>query len=143
MGIQGLLPALKSVAERRSVAEYRGRHLADGNASSAAEAFQRAVVIRPVHNKVLLEAVKAHGGVDFVVAPYEADAQLAFLALSGRVHAVISEDSDLLAYGCPRVLYKMGKDGFGEEICRCSAGASPPARSAGSASSGREPSSGR
>ena len=197
MGIQGLLPALKSVAERRSVAEYCGRsvavdvscwlhkgsyrcaremclgeptskyvdycldyvrllqghgvrpvlvldgrplpakrgenasraqsreaaldralrHLAEGNASSAAEAFQRAVVIRPVHNKVLLEAVKAHGGVDFVVAPYEADAQLAFLALSGRVHAVISEDSDLLAYGCPRVLYKMGKDGFGEEIC--------------------------
>ena len=75
------------------------------------------MVIRPVHNKVLLEAAKAHEGVDVVVAPYEADAQLAFLALSRRVHAVISEDSDLLAYGCPRVLFKMGKDGWGEEIC--------------------------
>ena len=38
-----------------------------------------------------------------IVAPYEADAQMAFLAISGAVHAVITEDSDLLTYGCPRV----------------------------------------
>lgn len=37
------------------------------------------------------------------MAPYEADAQMAFLAISGSVHAVITEDSDLLTYGCPRV----------------------------------------
>ena len=42
-------------------------------------------------------------GVEYIVAPYEADAQLAFLALNGLVSAVITEDSDLLAYGCPRV----------------------------------------
>jgi len=41
-------------------------------------------------------------GVRFVVAPYEADAQMAYLARNGAVHAVITEDSDLLAYGCPR-----------------------------------------
>ncbi len=39
----------------------------------------------------------------FVVAPYEADAQMAYLALRGDVHAVITEDGDLLTYGCPRV----------------------------------------
>jgi exonuclease-1 len=55
-------------------------------------------------------------GVDFVVAPYEADAQMAYLALQGDVHAVITEDSDLLVYGCPRVLYKLDKYGHGEEI---------------------------
>ena len=37
------------------------------------------------------------------MAPYEADAQMAFLAKSRSVHAVITEDSDLLTYGCPRV----------------------------------------
>ncbi len=41
------------------------------------------------------------------MAPYEADAQLAWLAkldsLMGGVSAVISEDSDLIAYGCPVV----------------------------------------
>ncbi len=43
---------------------------------------------------------------EVIVAPYEADAQMAFLARSTfahAVHAVITEDSDLLTYGCPRV----------------------------------------
>lgn len=42
-------------------------------------------------------------GVECIVAPYEADAQLAFLSQTGYVHAVISEDSDLLPFGCKRV----------------------------------------
>ena len=45
--------------------------------------------------------------VEFLVAPYEADAQLAYLSSLGEeeggIVAVISEDSDLLAYGCPAV----------------------------------------
>ena len=49
--------------------------------------------------------------ITFFVAPYEADAQLAFLCRMGCLDTVISEDSDLLAYGCPSTFYKM--DGFG------------------------------
>lgn len=45
-------------------------------------------------------------GVDCVVAPYEADAQLAFLSKSGLAQAVITEDSDLLAFGCKKVFLK-------------------------------------
>jgi 5'-3' exonuclease len=41
-------------------------------------------------------------GVQFIVAPYEADAQMAYLARRGDVQLVITEDSDLMAYGCPR-----------------------------------------
>lgn len=45
--------------------------------------------------------------IEFVVAPYEADAQLAYLSSlepeNGGIIAVISEDSDLMAYGCPAV----------------------------------------
>jgi len=56
-------------------------------------------------------------GVSFLVAPYEADAQMAFMAHNGIVDLVITEDSDLLAYGCPRVLFKIDFDeGNGEEI---------------------------
>lgn len=40
---------------------------------------------------------------DCVVAPYEADAQLAFLNKSDIAQAVITEDSDLLAFGCKKV----------------------------------------
>lgn len=37
------------------------------------------------------------------MAPYEADAQLAFLSRENIVDAVISEDSDLIPYGCKKV----------------------------------------
>lgn len=42
-----------------------------------------------------------------MVAPYEADAQLAYLSslgtLNGGIAAVITEDSDMIAYGCKAV----------------------------------------
>ena len=41
--------------------------------------------------------------VQCIVAPYEADAQLAYLQQAGIVDMVISEDSDLLTYGCTKV----------------------------------------
>jgi len=52
-------------------------------------------------------------GVAFLVAPYEADAQMAYLALNGTVSAVVTEDSDLLPYGCPAVFFKMDRAGGG------------------------------
>ena len=55
-------------------------------------------------------------GVAFVVAPFEADAQMAHMALSGAVAAVVTEDSDLIAYGVPRVFLKMDKNGAGFEV---------------------------
>lgn len=42
-------------------------------------------------------------GVDCIVAPYEADAQLAFLNISGIADYVITEDSDLTLFGCKKV----------------------------------------
>jgi len=49
-------------------------------------------------------------GISFIVALYEADAQMARLAHTGTVDVVITEDSDLLAYGCPRILFKIDLD---------------------------------
>lgn len=43
---------------------------------------------------------------DWLVAPYEADAQLAYLSREGLCDAVISEDSDNLPYGVGRVVFK-------------------------------------
>ena len=41
--------------------------------------------------------------IQYIVAPFEADAELAYLSSSGHVDAVLTEDSDLLAYGCQKV----------------------------------------
>jgi 5'-3' exonuclease len=49
--------------------------------------------------------------IPFLVAPYEADGQLAYLQLNHHVDLVVTNDSDLIAYGpmCP-VLYKVARD---------------------------------
>ncbi|PFH38522.1 XPG N-terminal domain-containing protein [Besnoitia besnoiti] len=54
--------------------------------------------------------------VAFLVAPYEADAQLAYLARTGKIAAAVSEDSDLLAHGCAQVLFKLDKEGNCERL---------------------------
>merc|ERR1712216_504834 len=62
----------------------------------------------------LIKAIKREG-VDFVVAPYEADAQMALLCRLGLADFVISEDSDCIPFGCPRVLFKLNSSGTGME----------------------------
>ncbi|EIN09047.1 hypothetical protein PUNSTDRAFT_134221 [Punctularia strigosozonata HHB-11173 SS5] len=54
----------------------------------------------------LIKALKAEN-VPYVVAPYEADAQLAYLERTGAVSAILTEDSDLLVFGCRHVLSKL------------------------------------
>ena len=47
---------------------------------------------------------------EFLVAPFEADAQMAHLARTGVVAAILSEDTDLLVvYRCPVVLDKLNE----------------------------------
>jgi exonuclease 1 len=62
-----------------------------------------------------VQALRAES-IRYVVAPYEADAQLAYLCREGIVDAALSEDSDLLPYGCGRVLYKFEKGGMAQQI---------------------------
>ena len=42
-------------------------------------------------------------GVDVCVAPYEADAQLAYLNKINLAQVIITEDSDLVLFGCQKV----------------------------------------
>ncbi|KAK1940559.1 Exonuclease 1 [Phytophthora citrophthora] len=61
--------------------------------------------------------------VTFYVAPYEADAQLAFFSKQKIVDVVISEDSDCVPYGVKTALLKLQPDGWGTELKRRSLGA--------------------
>lgn len=52
------------------------------------------------------QALRAES-VQYIVAPYEADAQLAFLERTGVVDGILTEDSDLLVFGCQNVYFKL------------------------------------
>ena len=117
----GLLPAKEATEserrEKRSTAlkqalEYDRK----GDKTMARQHFVRAVDVTPWMCRKLMDRLDKMA-VSYVVAPYEADAQLAYLFRTGQVDVVMTEDSDLLPYGCEKVMYKWDKDsGMGDEI---------------------------
>ena len=74
----------------------------DGNKSQAVECFQKCVDVSPEMALALIKECRREG-VECIVAPYEADAQLAYLQKENIVDLVITEDSDMLVFGCKRV----------------------------------------
>ncbi|CAN1283371.1 Exonuclease 1 [Linum perenne] len=90
-------------------------HESNGNSTAAYECYQKAVDISPSIAHDLIQVLKQEN-VSYVVAPYEADAQMTFMAVNKHVDAVITEDSDLIAFGCPRIIFKMDKYGQGVEF---------------------------
>ncbi|NXQ55466.1 EXO1 Exonuclease, partial [Anthoscopus minutus] len=114
------LPSKKEVEkarrERRQASLLKGKQfLQEGRLSEARECFGRSVNITHAMAHEVIKAARAQG-VDCIVAPYEADAQLAYLNKIGMVQAIITEDSDLLAFGCKKVFLKIDKFGNGLEI---------------------------
>ncbi|KAL7331777.1 Rad2 nuclease [Mucor circinelloides] len=87
----------------------------NGEIEKAKEKFKKSVTI--THDMIIdvLRKLSAEK-IQCIVAPNEADAQLTHLAKTGKVDAVITEDSDLLAFGCPKIIYKMNLYGQGTEI---------------------------
>ncbi|XP_061846239.1 exonuclease 1 [Colius striatus] len=114
------LPSKKEVEkarrEKRQANLLKGKQLLqEGRLSEARECFGRSVNITHVMAHEVIKAARARG-VDCIVAPYEADAQLAYLNKTAMVQAIITEDSDLLAFGCKKVFLKIDKFGNGLEI---------------------------
>ncbi|CAM9157672.1 unnamed protein product [Ectocarpus sp. 6 AP-2014] len=114
------LPIKRSInlerRRQRESARSKGEAaLAAGEAGAAAQHFSKAVGVTHDMAFLLMKALR-QAGVELIVAPYEADAQLAFLSRTGAVDVVLSEDSDCLPYGCKKVLFKMDNEGHGQEI---------------------------
>lgn len=81
-----------------------------GKMRDAHEQYARCVDVTPAMAFQLIKRLR-EAKIDYIVAPYEADAQLAYLERRGVIHGIVTEDSDLLVFGCRTVLYKMDKDG--------------------------------
>ena len=77
--------------------------------------FTESVDITPEMAFEFIQALK-NFNVEYYVAPYEADAQLAYMYKTGRAQVIITEDSDLLIFGVKKVMFKMDKQGNGIEV---------------------------
>ena len=77
-----------------------------GDLKKAYKKWASCVDVTPQMAHEVMRRLDKIDGVEYMVAPYEADPQLAFLFLSGDVYAVISVDSDLLTFGVRRLITK-------------------------------------
>lgn len=84
-----------------------------GRTNQAQQELQKAVDVTAEMARELIEELKRMD-IAYVVAPFEADSQLAYLEKQGIINGVISEDSDLLVFGVKCLLTKL--DQYGECI---------------------------
>ncbi|KLO09954.1 PIN domain-like protein [Schizopora paradoxa] len=115
----GPLPAKlgteKERERKRSENIQRAHELAkQGRHSEARDHYVKCVDITPEMAYQVIKALKVEN-IPYLVAPYEADAQLAYLERSGVVDGIITEDSDLLVFGCKSVLFKL--DPVSASVC--------------------------
>eukprot|EP00834_Sanchytrium_tribonematis_P000676 NODE_13_length_54415_cov_0.522424.p10 type:complete len:437 gc:universal NODE_13_length_54415_cov_0.522424:43026-44336(+) len=99
--------------QKRSDALENAKKYTNIDIDAARKYMQSAVKVTSEH-VALVQAELKKFDIKFMVSPFEADAQLAYLCKNGHVDYVITEDSDLLAYGCPRVIFKLDKSQNGE-----------------------------
>ncbi|OGM39483.1 exonuclease [Aspergillus bombycis] len=104
--------------QRRQESKTLGLELQrKGRTAEAYQEFQKAVDVTPLMARQLIDELKKMD-VQYVVAPYEADAQLVYLERQGIINGIISEDSDLLVFGAKRLLSKLDQHGDCIEINR-------------------------
>ncbi|XP_063236907.1 exonuclease 1 [Bacillus rossius redtenbacheri] len=103
----------KKRRESREASRKRAAELLRAGKTEEARSFLRRCVDITHDMALALMRECRRAGVDCIVAPYEADAQLAYLNLRGTVQLVVTEDSDLVLFGCSRILFKMDLNGNG------------------------------
>jgi len=98
--------ASRKAEARRMVEKY----LAEGNQQEARKQMFRCVEVKfDIVQQIIAYCKREH--IDYIVSPYEADAQLAFLNLNNICDFVITEDTDLILYGCRKIIYKLDLNG--------------------------------
>lgn len=70
----------------------------------------------PVSSRMIFNWVELlrSKNVEYVIAPFESDAQIAWMCREGLADFVITDDSDLIVYECPNVFCKMDDQGYGD-----------------------------
>lgn len=116
------LPSKAATEESRAKNRQEKRRMAlelmkAGKSAQAAQEFQKCIDITPQMASMLIQELKKMR-VPYIVAPYEADAQLVYLERHGFVDGIISDDSDLLVFGAKRLLTKLDQYGNCIEVNR-------------------------
>lgn len=115
------LPTKADTANDRRVKRQEARKKADAYLKNnqrllAWKEYMKAASVTSQMAKSVMVELDKHN-IKYVVAPYEADPQMVYLEKIGLADGILSEDSDLLVFGCNRLITKLKDDGSCVEIC--------------------------
>jgi len=86
-----------------------------GKVDEANALYARSISIKKSMLFLMIDLLNAIH-VQYIVAPYEADAEIAYLCKEKLADIAITEDSDLLAYGVKNVIFKLDPEGNCEHL---------------------------
>jgi len=111
--LDGATPAIKkdevrARKKKRQKAEDDRDAAISANVENRLKAFRRAGagIYFPQVLDAVMEAARENK-IAYLVAPYEADGQLAYLLSKQYIDLIVTEDSDLTAYGASPIMYKL------------------------------------
>uniref|UniRef100_A0A0N4ZG78 Exonuclease 1 n=1 Tax=Parastrongyloides trichosuri TaxID=131310 RepID=A0A0N4ZG78_PARTI len=109
------LPSKKLTNDKRLISRNENREkafelLKIGDKEGALKNFKRSFYVTKELQEDCIKALRGMKNVDILVAPYEADAQLAFLVKEKLAYGVVTVDSDLIPFGCERIIYNLNVD---------------------------------
>lgn len=116
------LPSKAGTEKERAARRKEGKRLGlellkVGKTAQAQQELQKAVDVTPEMARMLIEELKYHN-IQYIVAPFEADSQMAYLERKGIINGILSEDSDLLVFGAKCLITKLDKYGECVEVNR-------------------------
>lgn len=108
------LEAKKGTNDKRRVERLNNRIKAEQYKKAnqhfkARDHYARSASVTPEMCKSWINVCKNYK-IPYIVAPFEADSQMVYLEKQGIVDGIISEDSDLIIFGCERLYTKMDFD---------------------------------
>ncbi|KAM0674977.1 Rad2 nuclease [Gurleya vavrai] len=105
------LPSKSHTNEKRRAKKDEIREkvieLLKSNRTREAKEFMKQCIY--INNVMLSDVLKMlrRENVDYIISPYESDAQLCYLQKIKYIDCILTEDSDMIAYGCDKILYKL------------------------------------
>ncbi|EGW32008.1 uncharacterized protein SPAPADRAFT_50611 [Spathaspora passalidarum NRRL Y-27907] len=108
---------LERSTKRKQARKQAEMYMKQGKTKLAFKEFMKAASVTHAMAKSIMVELD-NLGIKYVVAPYEADPQMVYLEKIGVVDGILSEDSDLLVFGCKRLITKLKDDGSCVEINR-------------------------
>ena len=110
-----LLPAKLKEVQERMTSKIANEILAsklreEGDIVKSNVVNNRSLNVNHVHINTLIYLLKKLN-FKIIVAPYESDAQIAYLYHKNKIDFAITEDSDLIPYGVKRIAFKLNENG--------------------------------